>query len=112
MSEKNGILLQLGKAHTVIVKQHPFFGGTCVRWVPFLCKKVIRGSNMVSKYKSKSVFCPRCDRKVATWDGRSTIDVIVNCRKCNRQVIYRVDSGETELKKIPARGSSSGLTIL
>lgn len=62
--------------------------------------------------KPKIIYCPKCKRKVATWDGRSTIDVIVNCRKCNKRVIYRVATGETEIKIIPARGSSSGITIL
>ena len=66
----------------------------------------------MSEYQKKSVFCPNCNSKVATWDGRSTIDVIVNCRKCYKRVIYRVATGETEIKRIPIRGTSSGKTIL
>lgn len=80
---------------------------TCEMRVLFVC-----GETRCDVNKPKIVYCPKCKRKVATWDGRSTIDVIVNCRKCNKRVIYRVATGETEIKIIPARGSSSGITIL
>lgn len=74
---------------------------------------VVQGRNeVVIVEKSKTIYCPKCGRRVATWDGRSTIDVIVNCRKCNKRVIYRVATGETEIKRIPIRGTSSGKTIL
>ena len=66
----------------------------------------------MSEYQKKSVYCPNCNGKVATWDGRSTIDIVVNCRKCNKRVIYRVATGETEINRIPIRGTSSGKTIL
>ena len=57
----------------------------------------------------KTIYCPKCKRKVAEWDGRSTINVIENCRKCNKRVVYYVDSGKTEIKDIPPRQCSSGM---
>ena len=57
----------------------------------------------------KTIYCPNCGRKVATWDGRSTINVIANCVNCVRRVVYHVDTGTTEIKDIPPRVSSSGM---
>lgn len=54
------------------------------------------------------VYCPRCKRRVAQWDGRSSMNVLVNCRKCNKRVVFHVDTMKTEIKDIPPRQSSSG----
>lgn len=59
----------------------------------------------------KIIYCPRCGRKVATWDGRTSINLIVNCKKCKKRVVYHVSTGETEIKNIPPRKCSSGLTF-
>lgn len=59
----------------------------------------------------KTIYCPRCGRKVAAYDGKSTIDKIADCKKCHKRVIYRVATGETELKDIPVRATSSGKTF-
>ena len=59
----------------------------------------------------KIIYCPRCNRRVAQWDGRSSINVIANCRKCNKRIVYHVDTMETEVKDIPPRVSSSGMTF-
>ena len=59
----------------------------------------------------KTIYCLRCGRKVATYDGKSTIDKIADCKKCHKRVIYRVATGETELKDIPVRATSSGKTF-
>ena len=59
----------------------------------------------------KTIYCPKCGRKVATWDGRSTINVIAHCVNCVRRVVYHVDNGTTEIKDIPPRVSSSGMTF-
>lgn len=66
----------------------------------------------MSKYEPKTIYCPRCGRKVATWDGRSSINVITKCRKCIKKVVYHVDTGKTELKKLPERNCSSGMTFI
>lgn len=56
----------------------------------------------------KTVYCPKCGQKVATWDGRSSINLVVTCRKCRKRVVYHVDTGKTEIKDIPPRECSSG----
>lgn len=57
----------------------------------------------------KTIYCPNCGRKVGTYDRRSTMNYISNCRKCNKRVVYHVDTGETEIKDIPPRNCISGM---
>lgn len=59
----------------------------------------------------KTIYCPSCGRKVGTYDGRSTINQIVNCKKCRKRVVYHVGNGVTEIKPIPPRNCSSGVTF-
>lgn len=59
----------------------------------------------------KIIYCPKCGRKVCIWDRKSTIHPIAKCKKCNKLVVYRIDTGETEMKPIPKRNCSSGLTF-
>lgn len=63
------------------------------------------------EYRKKIIYCPRCNRKVGTWDGRSTINIVSKCNKCKKQVVYHVNTGETEIKPIPPRNCSSGMTF-
>ena len=62
-------------------------------------------------YIARPVICPRCKTRVATYDGRSTTDVVANCRKCKVRVIYRIGTQKIELKPIPPRDCSSGVTF-
>ena len=57
----------------------------------------------------KIIYCPKCDRKVATWDGRSKNNISVKCNKCNKLVVYDVESEEVKIKAIPQRTTSSGM---
>ena len=57
----------------------------------------------------KTIYCPRCGRKVATWDGRSTMNISVKCKKCKKLVIYNVKNEKVEIKNIPQRTTSSGM---
>ena len=57
----------------------------------------------------KTIYCPKCGRKVATWDGRSTINILAKCKKCNKLVVYDVENGKSEIKAIPQRATSSGM---
>lgn len=61
--------------------------------------------------KSKMIYCPQCRRKVATYDGRATINKIAKCKKCNLQVIYDVARDETTVKPLPKRETSSGVFL-
>lgn len=58
-----------------------------------------------------TIYCPRCRRKVATWDGKATINVLSRCKTCRRNVIFHVDTMKTEIKRIPARATSSGVQL-
>ena len=57
----------------------------------------------------KTIYCPKCGRKVATWDGRSKNNISVKCKKCNKLVVYDVESEEVKIKAIPQRTTSSGM---
>lgn len=61
--------------------------------------------------KPKTIYCPQCGRAIIHYDGRSTINLIANCKKCRKRIVYHVDSGETEVKPIPDRNCSSGMTF-
>ena len=57
----------------------------------------------------KTIYCPKCGRKVATWDGRSTINISVKCNKCNKLVVYDIENEKVKIKEIPQRTTSSGM---
>jgi hypothetical protein len=61
--------------------------------------------------KEMKVYCPRCKRKVASWDGKSKINVKVMCRNCKKTVLFHVDTKETEIIASDVRGASSGVTF-
>lgn len=58
--------------------------------------------------EQKTIYCPRCGRKSATYDGRSTINTIGKCKKCKKLVIYDIETEKVYTKAIPIRGQSSG----
>ena len=57
----------------------------------------------------KTIYCSKCGRKVAKWDGRSTINISVRCKKCDKLVVYDVKNEQTIIKEIPKRTTSSGM---
>lgn len=62
-------------------------------------------------YKPKTIYCPQCNRKIGTYDGRSSINLIMHCKICQKRIVYYVNVDEVETKPIPPRGCSSGLTV-
>jgi hypothetical protein len=65
----------------------------------------------MNKYIQETIYCPKCHRKVGTYDGRSTMNKICKCKKCNKRVVYHAIGGKTEIKPIPLRNCSSGMTF-
>ena len=59
----------------------------------------------------KIIYCGKCGRRVGTWDGKSTINVICVCKKCNKKVVYNVDNGTTEVKDRNPRPNSSSVNF-
>lgn len=66
----------------------------------------------MKKYKTVDIHCPVCGRYVGAYDERSTTNFISRCSKCNKRVIYHIDTRETEVKDIPKRNCSSGVTFI
>lgn len=58
--------------------------------------------------ETQKIYCPKCSHRVGAWDGRSKINVIVNCKNCNKRVIFDVETKETIVKDIPLRATSGG----
>ena len=65
----------------------------------------------VAMTKQKTIYCPKCGRKVGIWDGKSTMDIYFRCKKCKKQVIYHSCNGVLEIKKLPQRNTSSGMSF-
>lgn len=59
--------------------------------------------------EEKVIYCPKCKKRVAKYDGKATIDIIARCQTCKKRVVYHIATEETEIKKIPLRETSSGL---
>ena len=59
--------------------------------------------------EQKTIYCPKCGRKVTTWDGRSANNISVKCKKCKKLVVYDIENEKTKIKEIPQRETSSGM---
>ncbi len=56
----------------------------------------------------KPIYCPKCWRKVANYNGKSVANIEVKCRKCNKLIVYKPKENVTELANLPKRTTSSG----
>ncbi len=64
------------------------------------------------QHEEKIVYCPKCGRRVAHWDGRTMTPIAGYCRNCWKKVVYYPDNDETVVRKIPERNTSSGVTYM
>ncbi len=60
---------------------------------------------------ARTIYCEKCGRRVASHDGRSTNVIVVDCKKCNKRVVFNPATLETVMKEIPPRNTSSGMTF-
>ena len=58
-----------------------------------------------------TIYCPKCKRKVGTYDGRSTINKLCKCKHCNIGITYDINTLETRVRKLSERKTSSGVTF-
>ena len=61
--------------------------------------------------EAKKIYCPKCNSHVGTYDGKSSVNFVTRCNKCRKRVIYDIATGETRIKELPARATSSGMTF-
>lgn len=59
----------------------------------------------------KKIYCPLCKGYLTTYDGRGTINLISNCKKCNKRIVYNPELDSIDVKEIPPRNTSSGMTF-
>lgn len=64
------------------------------------------------KFRTKEILCPKCKRKIATWDGVSSANIEVLCRKCNKLAVFRPINETVELREVPKRNTASGMRFL
>ena len=55
-----------------------------------------------------TIYCPKCGRKVGTYDGKSKINKSIMCKNCTLLVVYDVTAGQATTKPMPKRTQSSG----
>lgn len=58
-----------------------------------------------------SIYCPKCGRKVGTHDGKSTINLTRQCKNCKKRVVFNRFTGETRVRPLVKRTTSSGVTF-
>lgn len=59
----------------------------------------------------KTIYCPSCGRVACHYDGKQINNPMAKCKKCRKLIVYNVATGETEIKPIPPRNCSSGMTF-
>ena len=60
------------------------------------------------RYEPKTIYCPKCCHKVATWDRKSSMNIEVKCKHCKKLVIFRPRNGTVELTDLPKSVTASG----
>lgn len=65
----------------------------------------------MKEFEYKSIYCPRCQRKVMKYDGVGKNNISVACKKCKKLVVYKPKDKLTVLEDIPPRNSSSGARL-
>lgn len=61
---------------------------------------------------SLGIYCPVCNRKVAKWDGKSSINLVSKCVKCQKLVVFMPKTKDVVSKPLPPRATSSGKTFI
>lgn len=69
-------------------------------------------SDKKTKIKTVDVLCPKCSKKIGSANIRVKGIQFYNCRTCNKRIWYHGDTGECEVKEMPQRQSSSGITFV
>ena len=59
-----------------------------------------------------TIYCPKCNKKVATWDGRTTMNLVAKCVTCRKLVVFTPETKATTYKNLPFRATSSGKTFI
>lgn len=59
--------------------------------------------------EAKVIYCPLCKHRVMKYDGKGTINLMAECRKCKKLVVYDIEHDEISTKRVPQRETSSGM---
>lgn len=64
------------------------------------------------KYKTVSVVCGQCGRRIGETNPDIKTKQIYNCRKCWKRNVYDPSTRTCTVKEIPQRATSSGMTFI
>lgn len=59
----------------------------------------------------KIIYCPKCKRKVFSIYGKTTMQAMGICKKCNKAIHYDPNTEIIKVDKVPPRATSSGMTF-
>lgn len=74
-----------------------------------ICGGFLLSKDNEDEMDKEVIYCPICGKRVAEWDGKSTMNVESNCRKCNKKVVYDIKTGKITIKNKTGRCTSSGI---
>ena len=64
----------------------------------------------MKKYNHKIIFCPKCNKRLGTYDGKETDMKFYqfHCANCNIRILYDLEKEEMEIKPSPYKITAFG----
>ena len=59
-----------------------------------------------------TISCPICKNVIGGHNPDTTTNSIYRCRKCNKRVVYHIDSEKITIKNFPSKITSSGVSFV
>lgn len=56
----------------------------------------------------ENILCPKCNRKVGSWDGKATVMLKFRCKHCGKAVVFDPETKNTKIRPEDGRTTSSG----
>ena len=67
---------------------------------------------MSKKLETIDVTCPKCGKRIGKSPTKAKGIQIFNCRNCWKRIWFNSTTGESEVKEMPQRDTSSGYTFV
>lgn len=59
----------------------------------------------------KTIYCPKCGRRIMKYSGEGTMPLSSRCDKCKKIIRYLPENDEILTRDFPLRNTSSGMTF-
>lgn len=60
---------------------------------------------------SQNIRCADCKQIIGAYDGKSTINKLIRCKRCKKYNIFDTKKKKTRIVEAPNRETSGGLTF-